>query len=51
MILRAVLLAAGLVISAIAIGACSEATTSNSNTNANANSNHNGNGNHNSKKP
>ena len=37
MILRAILLAAGLVISAIAIGACSEATTSNSNTNANAN--------------
>ena len=37
MILRAILLATGLLVSAIAIGACSEATTSNSNANANAN--------------
>ena len=37
MILKAILLATGLLVSAIAIGACSEATTSNSNANANAN--------------
>jgi hypothetical protein len=37
MILRAILLGVGLLVSAIAIGACSEATTSNSNANANAN--------------
>jgi osmotically-inducible protein OsmY len=38
MILRVILLAAGLLVSAIAIGACSEATTSNSNANSNTNS-------------